>query len=492
MAKQARKATAPVRKIYDPAESHRRIVAAYDAARTTTENESLWKYVDSMSAAAANSPGVRQTIRDRARYEASNNSYARGIVDTLANDVVGPVVQLQLGDSEFAQSVERHFEAWAAATNIWSKIRTSQRAKTQDGEVFPLMITNRRLGHEIKLDIRLIECDQVEGWFGNVGREDEIDGVRLDENGVPTHYRLLKQHPGDYRTLKGGSPLAGDWVSAKYMLHYFTSDRPGQVRGISELLPALSLFGQLRRYTSAVIETASRAAEISSVMHTDLMPEGAAELADPVTIIEAERNAILSLPEGWKLTQLKPEQPTTQYGDFKSEIINEIARCLNMPFNVAAGNSSGYNYASGRLDHQTYDRSIEVRRQELQQQVLDPILRVWVAEYAARHSLTSEQAAELMDHEWHFAGRDHVDPAKEANADNVRLANGTLNYATYYARRGKDWKREERQRIRELIAREQMWHQAREDAGLSPAPYPGTTDTNQAVPIDQEEAVDED
>jgi hypothetical protein len=30
------------------------------------------------------------------------------------------------------------------------------------------------------------------------------------------------------------------------------------------------------------------------------------------------------------------------------------------PFNVAAGNSSGYNYASGRLDHQTYFKAIRV------------------------------------------------------------------------------------------------------------------------------------
>ncbi len=55
---------------------------------------------------------------------------------------------------------------------------------------------------------------------------------------------------------------------------------------------------------------------------------------------------------GWKIGQVRAEQPTTAYGDFKHEIINEIARPLQMPFNVAAGNSSGYNYVSGRLDHQ--------------------------------------------------------------------------------------------------------------------------------------------
>ena len=43
---------------------------------------------------------------------------------------------------------------------------------------------------------------------------------------------------------------------------------------------------------------------------------------------------------------------------FKKEILNEIARCLGMPYNISAGNSSGYNYASGRLDHQTYFKAV--------------------------------------------------------------------------------------------------------------------------------------
>jgi hypothetical protein len=30
-----------------------------------------------------------------------------------------------------------------------------------------------------------------------------------------------------------------------------------------------------------------------------------------------------------------------------------------MPYNVADGNSIGYNYASGWLDHRTYDKSRE-------------------------------------------------------------------------------------------------------------------------------------
>ena len=53
-----------------------------------------------------------------------------------------------------------------------------------------------------------------------------------------------------------------------------------------------------------------------------------------------------------------------------------------MPFNVAAGNSSGYNYASGRLDHQTYYKSIRVDQAHLECVVLDRVLAAWLDEAA--------------------------------------------------------------------------------------------------------------
>jgi capsid protein len=465
----------PKRKMFEADASQKRISARYDVARTTDENASLWSMVDSLSAAEANNPQVRKTIRERARYEVANNCYAKGIVRALVSDVIGPEVQLQLGDSPKAQEIEQAFADWAHNVKLWAKLRTVYTARIVDGESFAL-ITNNRRNKDIKLDIRPIECDMVESWFTGFSREDEVDGIRFDADGNPKEYRVLKQHPGDHRIVK--TTGAGDWVNAKYVMHLFREDRPGQVRGVSELTPALSLFGILRKFTVSVLEAANRAAEISAVMHTNLVPDSlAAELADPVTIIEAQRNAIVSLPEGWAMSQFKPEQPTTTYAMFKAEIVNEIARALNIPYNVAAGNSSGYNYASGRLDHQTYDRMIEIDRHDIATTILDRVYAEWLAEYSIRHSLTPSEQIQIASHEWHFAGRGHVDPNKEASADDTRLKNGTLTHASYYAKQGKDWKREHAQWIRERIASEVEWNAARKAAGLEPAPYPGEKET---------------
>ena len=122
-------------------------------------------------------------------------------------------------------------------------------------------------------------------------------------------------------------------------------------------MPALPLFAQLRRFTLAVLAAAETAADFAGILYTDAPAGGEADAAEPFEPIELEKRALVTMPGGWKMAQMQAEQPATTYAEFKHELLNEIARCLNMPYNVAACNSSSYNYASGRLDHQTYCRN---------------------------------------------------------------------------------------------------------------------------------------
>ena len=245
-------------------------------------------------------------------------------------------------------------------------------------------------------------------------------------------------------------------VPASHVIHVFRQDRPGQHRGIPEITPALPLFAQLRRFTLAVLGAAEAAADFAGILYTDAPANGEADSVEPMDSIELERNMLLTMPGGWKMSQVEPMQPATTYAEFKKEILNEIARCLNMPFNVAAGNSSGYNYASGRLDHQTYFKSIRVDQAFMAQRVLDRILGAWLWEFAAvlggemdvpMHGTFYNRV--LPDHQWFWDGMEHVDPAKEAKAQETRLKNLTTTLAHEYARQGKDWESELRQRARE-------------------------------------------
>ncbi|MBU0637688.1 MAG: phage portal protein, partial [Planctomycetes bacterium] len=87
----------------------------YDAAQTTHENRRHWANADHLSPDAAMGADVRRVLRSRARYEVANNSYAKGIVLTLANYVVGtgPRLQMLTDDPDANRLIEREFMRWA-------------------------------------------------------------------------------------------------------------------------------------------------------------------------------------------------------------------------------------------------------------------------------------------------------------------------------------------------------------------------------------------
>lgn len=467
--------------------------AAYDAARTTKENSAHWANADDYSANAANSPGVRRTLRKRSRYERGNNSYLNGLVKTIAHDTVGTGPRLQLslptlpgvaersrgddlarsrGDRELARRVERAWKCWCRAVDLPDKLRVMCEAKIGDGEGFGVLTTNPEVRHPVKLDVRLVEAEQVTTPLLPALDPLAVDGIRFDKFGNPVEYHLLKSHPGD---LVSRAPWEYDRVPARNVLHWFRPDRPGQARGVPELTPALPLGAQMRRYTLAVIGAAEFAASLAGVMKSTLPPADGPVAVESMDEIPLSRMNLLTLPEGWDATQFKAEQPTGTYKEFKGEILNEMGRCLNAPFNVVAGNSSGYNYSSGRLDHQIYHRSLWIERERMRSRVLDRLLLAWLDEYllipeadgGAPHGLP---AVEAWEWDWHWDGFASIDPVKDATAAETRLKLGLSTLMEEAAADGKDWEEQIEQQARERQRKAELGIPEPDAAPQQPAP----------------------
>src|SRR6516162_1242180 len=103
-----------------------RIQARYDASITTRETERYWAWTDATSAKFANSKDVRRTLRMRSRYEIANNSYAAGMISTLANDCIGtgPRLQMLTPDRILNRAIEEQFRIWSRAIRLPQKLRT--------------------------------------------------------------------------------------------------------------------------------------------------------------------------------------------------------------------------------------------------------------------------------------------------------------------------------------------------------------------------------
>ena len=450
--------------------------ARYDAAQTTPLNQRHWSMADYYSADASLSPNVRRMLRARARYELANNSYAAGMASTWANDLVGtgPRLQLDLGtdvDPAAVRRVELAVFDWMVNIDLARKLRIGKIAKFSDGEAFCVLTSNRRLAG-VQLDVKLVEADQIVDPQGapNPG---EVDGLRFDADGNVTDYWITRHHPG---SLRPGWTLDGRWESADSVLHWFHATRPGQHRGVGEIVPALELFAMLRRYTLAVVTAAETAADFAAILKTTMPADGAGAAGiDAWETMPIVRGMMMSAPEGWEPYQLKPEQPTGTYDSFVRRILNEIARSVNMPYIVAAMDSSSANYSSMRGDYLVYRKHQATERGDLERVVLDPLLNKWLDEAALVPNLIPNGLPPVAEWNWSWTwdGHEHVDPTKESEAEAMQLASNTATLAEICSKRGKNWQQVLRQRAVE--------RQMETDLGLVAEPVSAAADEDEII-----------
>lgn len=419
-----------------PAPQRRTIRARFDAAENTGPHVKHWQGADSLSPDLSANAAVRKTMRNRCRYEVYNNSYAAGIVNTLANYVIGTGPTLRMVPAPDATKRQKEqlarmaadYNRWAWDVQLAQTLHTLQRAKSVDGEGFAMLVTTPVERYGVTLDVVPFEADMCTDGY----QADSLapDGVRVGPDGRASSYMILSEHPGGSYSADLAKPYPAGQV-----VHWFDPLRAGLHRGIPEIVPALMMFAQLRRYTSAVVTAAEFAADFSGVLQTDAPPGEAVALsaADEFPI---ERGTILSAPNGWKLAQLKAEHPGPEHEQFLRCIIREIGRCLDMPYAVAAMDASGHNYSSMRGDWQAFFAAIRVRRYRCEQQALDKILNPWAREWQLSNGVA---LAPGYDYVWDWPAAEVLDPYKEAMATKVRLESMQTTYAEEYAKRGLPW-----------------------------------------------------
>ncbi len=449
-ARTGRKA-APARRAPRQVTVERRVVRGrFDAAQSADDSRH-WANSDALSANAALTPEVRRIIRNRARYERANNAYVHGICVTKSNDLIGtgPRLLLDTGNVEADREIARAFFDWSWRVRLADKLRIATEARIVDGEAFAVMFTNPRFDDRSpQLDLRLVEADQIatpsyqysesvlpDGSF--------VDGLEFDAVGNVIAYHMLRSHPGANYMFDSWT---ADRIDASRVLHWFRATRPGQHRGLSELTPCLRLTANMRRYTEAVIRAAEIAADLAAFVHSN-SPAATVDEVDPFAAIEIEKGTLTTLPEGWDVSQLKAEQPTNTHQAFTRTLLGEIARGVNLPFHKAAFDASSYNYSSARLDGQLHDQNVRVERDELERAWLDRVFAEWLDEALLIQGYLPPglPPAVRWNWSWVWDGHDGVDPVKEANATETKLATLTTSLAAEYARQGKQWDVELRQ-----------------------------------------------
>jgi hypothetical protein len=399
----------------------------YDAARNPEDLENYWANADSFDADSSNSKPVRETLTRNSRYETANNGYSDGIAQTYSTDLVGvgPLLRMQTKSPGFNQMVEFEFYLWCKAVQFRRKLWCLAHSKHVDGEGLAVLRLNRKVNHRVPLDIVLYETEQCQTPYLPFAEPGHIDGIKFDEFGNPLYYEFLHQHPGTTSGMR--FDVTPEQVPADHVLHWFKMRRPGQHRGVPECASTLNLGAVFRRGRNAQISTWEKIASFTLFLKTMFEPEVAQAIL-PMSAMDINHNMMTALPNTVEPVQLKAEHPGANYPEAHKLWLNEVGRPKNMPYNKVACDSSSYNYASGRLDHQTYYGNLDVDRADCDDLVLDRVFDVWFDLAIGRFGWLGGKSEAIGPaarvHTWDWPKHRVADVESEANANRTKLESG--------------------------------------------------------------------
>jgi len=450
---------------YRRARAYAKRASAYDGALTNNHNQNHWSNVSFTDGNNTLLGDDSLTIvRARVRHEMRNNTYALGAARKYANYIVGTGPKLQMLGSTTTtnERVEALFEEWAndpenfdavGAQSYAEMLRLCVEELFPSGEYFRQWMYDMEAPTQMKLRSLLVAPERVS--TPSDLSDSIIAGIEQNAIGKPVRYWVSNKYPSSYEqfTLAAGSTLE----SAKYsavdrpnMIHTLISDQPEMLRGTPLGAAVLNVFATMRRFDEATIRAAEMAALFAAFMTTDA-PDQYDPDVDPEQF-EIEAGTFTTLPPGSDIKQVTPQHPSSVYETFKRGKLTDAGASTSLPYNVLASDSSGHNYASGRLDWQGLIRAVKVRRQWLCRHDCNRVFERWYKEASLVYGLP----AKMPKYKWMWPGFEHVDPMKEAQAAVLRIQNNLQTYQDYFAGEGKDYRDEFAQMSTEEDQMEQL------------------------------------
>ena len=223
-------------------------------------------------------------LRSRCRDVMRNNPHANAAAESFASNVIGTGIKpssLYNEDSDLRQGIQSLWNDWTdecdadGLSDFYGMQSIVARSLFESGECF-IRFRPREDGL-VPLQIQLLESDMCPyEWNMEAPNGNWImNGVEVDANGKRAAYWFFPTHPGDM-PIEPVATLQPVRIPAEEILHIFKRTRPGQVRGVPLITPALVRLFFLDQYDDAELErkriAAMFAGFITSPNPEDILP----------------------------------------------------------------------------------------------------------------------------------------------------------------------------------------------------------------------------
>jgi len=415
-------------------------------------------------------------MRHRCRWLVRNNGDAQAVINALQHYVVGKglhpqstVATLETERDDMTDEVHVEFKEmtewndraeilwddWSMDCDIHGSVSSPEsfvecqnlaiKKLAEDGEVFCHIVVDKG-NNKVPIYLEFLEPENLDVSKTKNGKNTVTMGVETDS---------VTNRPVAYWF---GSPGVSKRYEAKFMIHLFDRERPGQLRGCPMFGPVMNKFFQLDEYVDYELLGCKVAACFSvfiknapgvTTSQVDWLPGNNSTTptdtdGNPMSNLQAGMIGVL--PHGADLEVVQPQKPGVTFGMFTEHINRKIASGIRggLSYEAMTRDTSKSTFAGGRLAQQMDYQMFSARQAWFTRKFCAPVWRAFI-EYAILAGKLKEpgsfNAVNWYRHEWIGSGWSvGINPVQEVNAarDRVRAGISTLADETMMAT-GRDW-----------------------------------------------------
>jgi lambda family phage portal protein len=384
--------------------------------------------------------GELDIVRNRARDLVRNNPYASKAISTIKRHMVRTGIQAVFENKAAAKT----WKTWTSESDYRGQLDfAGQQAQIVDAweEAGEVLIRKRSLpsarGLLVPYQLEVLEADYLATWKTQQLQDGfVIAGVEFDTDGLRRAYWLYPYHPGE--TIPIARQLTPIRVPAEEIIHAYSIDRPGQVRGVSHLATSMLRLRDLDEYQEALLVQkkiqACFAAFVRNANGSAQLSTTAPDTTSGKRVETINPGMVEYLQDGEEITFAQPQIGPD--GSYSKEQLHAIAAGAEVMYEQLTGDLSGVNYSSIRAGRQEFYALIEQKQWlELIPMVLRPISRD-VMRYA--YIAGAVRATGLMADDWTCPRPEFVDPLKDIEAIKSAVRGGLKSRAEGIRQSGYD------------------------------------------------------
>ena len=385
-------------------------------------------------------------LLSRAREMVVNNGYVANAAEAFSSSMVGDGIKPSplIDDEGLRKLLNRLWLEWTwqsdadGITDLYGQQAMIARELFVAGECFA-RIRKRYTSDGLvsPVQIQLIQSELLPYETRDLPNGNRLrHGIEFDKIGRRVNYHFYRSHPGD---VTDRASIDRTIVPADEICHIYKPLDAGQVRGLSEIAPAMVKLYILDQYDDAELDRKKTAAMFAGFVTSE--PGDSVFDEEDNGLLPLEPGLLQLLNPGQDIKFSEPADVGSNYEAFQRRVLLAASSAMRIPYHMVTNDVSGANYSSLRASLVDYRRRIgQIQYATIIHQFMRPVWGhfiegLWLSGKlnVPASEVDAIKAANFIPPKW-----DWVDPLKDITAAILEMKHGITSRRKVVESKGSD------------------------------------------------------